>query len=196
MPKIVDHEERRRELLAATWQVIARSGIIGATTREIAREAGVSTGVLAHYFADKEDILAAALRLAHQQFSARVLERTQGLLGLDAVRVIMVEALPLDGPRLLEAQIELNFIAASLGNPGLREMRQEETDRFWQSLHYRIAEAQKLGQADPAADPATITDELVSLVAGVSQQAVVHASLAAPARQLKVLDAVLARLTA
>ena len=70
MPKIVDHELRRQELLAATWRVIARTGIVGVTTREIAREAGFSTGVLAHYFADKEDILAAALRLSHQQVYA------------------------------------------------------------------------------------------------------------------------------
>ena len=96
MPKIVDHELRRQELLAATWRVIARTGIIGVTTREIAREAGVSTGVLAHYFADKEELLAAALRLSHQQVYARVHERTQGLLGIDAIRVVMLEALPLD----------------------------------------------------------------------------------------------------
>jgi AcrR family transcriptional regulator len=195
MPKIVNHEERRKELLTATWRVIARTGIVGATTREIAREAGVSTGVLAHYFADKEAILAAALRMAHQQFNARVLERTQGLLGLEAVRVIMVEAMPLDDERLLEAQIELNFIAVSLGNAGLREMRQEEVDRFWESLHYRTAEAQKIGQVDPAADVSAITDELVIFIAGVSQQAVLHSHLAIPERQLQVLDTVLARIT-
>ena len=35
MPKIVDHQLRRQELLAATWRVIARTGIIGVTTREM-----------------------------------------------------------------------------------------------------------------------------------------------------------------
>jgi AcrR family transcriptional regulator len=195
MPKIVNHEERRKELLTATWRVIARTGIVGATTREIAREGGVSTGVLAHYFTDKEDILAAALRLAHQQFNGRVQERTQGLLGLAAVRAIMLEAMPLDDERLLEAQIELNFIAVSLGNAGLREMRQEEVDRFWESLHYRVSEAQKIGQLGPSADAGAITDELVILIAGVSQQAVLRSHLAAPQRQLQVLETVLARIT-
>ena len=37
MPKIVDHELRRQELLAAAWRVIARTGVVGLTTREIAR---------------------------------------------------------------------------------------------------------------------------------------------------------------
>lgn len=196
VPKIVDHDLRRQELMSATWRVIARTGIIGVTTREIAREAEVSTGVLAHYFTSKEDLLIGALRLSHQQFFTRVAERTQGLLGLDAIRVIMAEALPLDEQRLLEAQIELNFIALALGNSAMRDLQHEETERFWEMLHYRVGEGQKLGQIDAAADPTDITHELVILVEGLSQQAVLAASWASPQRQQQTLNAVLARITA
>lgn len=196
MPKIVDHDLRRQELLSATWRVIARIGVIGATTREIAREAGVSTGVLAHYFTDKEDLLTGALRLSHQQYFTRIAERTQGLLGLDALRVIMAEALPLDEERLLEAQIELNFIALALGNSALRDLLHEEFERFWETLHYRVREAQKLGQIDGAADPTDITHELVILVEGLSQEAVLTAATASPQRQQQTLNAVLTRITA
>jgi len=79
MPKIVDHEERRAEVLEATWRVIATRGLDAATVRQIAKEAGVSSGVLAHYFTDKDDILVQAHRLAYdtrlklvRQESARV----------------------------------------------------------------------------------------------------------------------------
>ena len=64
MPKIVDHAERRREVLDATWRVIGREGLEAATVRRIAAEAGCSIGVLAHYFQDKEDILISAHQLA------------------------------------------------------------------------------------------------------------------------------------
>jgi AcrR family transcriptional regulator len=196
VPKIVDHELRRQELLAATWRVIARTGIVGVTTREIAREAGVSTGVLAHYFADKEELLAAALRLSHQQVYARIRERTQGLLGLDAIRALMLEALPLDSERLLEAQIEINFLSLALGNSGLRDLQHEEFERFWDALHYRVCEAQKLGHIHvPAgADPSDITHELVILVEGLSQEAVLYPSRTTPQRQCQTLNAVLERL--
>ena len=63
MPKIVDWDARRDEILAATWRVIARDGIARATIRAIAREAGCSRGILAHYFDDKADILGSALLL-------------------------------------------------------------------------------------------------------------------------------------
>ena len=36
MPKIVDHAERRREVLDATWRVIGREGLEAATVRRIA----------------------------------------------------------------------------------------------------------------------------------------------------------------
>ena len=196
MPKIVDHELRRQELLAAVWRVIARTGIVGVTTREIAREAGVSTGVLAHYFADKEELLAAALRLSHQQVYERIRDRTQGLLGLAAIRTLMLEALPLDGERLLEAQIEINFLALALGNSALRDLQHEEFERFWDALHYRVCEAQKLGHIPAGADPSDVTHELVILVEGLSQEAVLYPSRATPQRQRQTLDAVLGRLAA
>ena len=181
MPKIVDHELRRQELLAATWRVIARTGIVRVTTREIAREAGVSTGVLAHYFADKEELLAAALRLSHQRVYTRIRERTQGLLGLDAIRALMLEALPLDDERLLEAQIEINFLSLALGNSGLRDLQHAEFERFWDTLHYRVCEAQKIGHIPAGADPSDITHELVILVEGLSQEAVLYPSRDDPA---------------
>jgi len=61
VPKVVDHEERQREIAGAVWRAVARRGIEAATMREIADEAGFSTGVLAHYFEDKDALLMAIL---------------------------------------------------------------------------------------------------------------------------------------
>jgi len=46
VPKIVGHDERRLELVDATWRIIARHGMEGATLREIATEAGFAHGAL------------------------------------------------------------------------------------------------------------------------------------------------------
>src|ERR1700761_2968005 len=96
MPKIVDWDARRDEILSATWRVIARDGIARATVRAIATEAGCSAGILAHYFDDKADILGSALLMAHRRVVARMQARAAGLTGLAALRVVMTEALPLD----------------------------------------------------------------------------------------------------
>ena len=94
MPKIVDWDARRDEILSATWRVIARDGIARATIRAIAREAGCSRGILAHYFDDKADILGSALVMSHRRVVTRMEARAAGLTGLAALRVIMLEAPP------------------------------------------------------------------------------------------------------
>ncbi len=62
MPKVVDHELRRRELALAALRVIGRDGLEAATTRAVAHESGWSTGVLKHYFDGKNELLREALR--------------------------------------------------------------------------------------------------------------------------------------
>ena len=86
MPKAVDHEARRAELLAATWRVIARDGIEGATVRRISREAGYSTGVLTHYFQNKEDVLRTALQASFTQTRTRMAADTASSSGVASLR--------------------------------------------------------------------------------------------------------------
>src|SRR5262252_380065 len=96
MPKIVDHDQRRRELAQAAWNVIADSGIDGATTREIAREAGFSTGVLAHYFERKDDILLEALHMSHATIKRRMSDLLEPKEGLAALRAFCLDTVPLE----------------------------------------------------------------------------------------------------
>lgn len=52
---------RREDLLAAATRVFAEKGFSRATTREVARVAGVSEGTIYNYFEDKEALLMAIL---------------------------------------------------------------------------------------------------------------------------------------
>src|SRR5439155_4308379 len=176
--------------------VIARAGMVGATMREIAREAGVSTGILAHYFTDKEDLLGFALRLSHSRIYERFYARTRGLVGLAALRVIMLEALPLDQERLLEAQIEMNFLSLAVGNESLRELQNREFERFWDLLHHRVSEAQTLDEISTTVDADSITHQLIILVEGISLEAVLYPARVAPDRQSKILERFLDQMTA
>ena len=168
MPKIVDWDARRDEILSATWRVIARDGIARATIRAIAREAGCSRGILAHYFDDKADILGSALVLSHRRVAARMDARTAGLTGLDALRVVLLEALPLDPGRDLEAQIEISFWSRALGSPALRQLQHAEFDGFSARLRAHLAEADKLGQLRPGADLDLMAHQLLVLIDGLS----------------------------
>ena len=54
MPKIVDVDLYRQELLGKCFDLFANRGYANVTTRQIAKELGVSTGTLYHYFPNKQ----------------------------------------------------------------------------------------------------------------------------------------------
>jgi AcrR family transcriptional regulator len=58
MPKIVNHDEYRQELLEKSLHLFTRKGYHNINMKEIAAEIGVSTGTLYHYFPSKENMLA------------------------------------------------------------------------------------------------------------------------------------------
>ena len=72
MPKVVDHDQRRRELLEATAAVIAAEGIEAATVRRIAREVGCTTGLVTHYFAEKDELVIGVLHQVHSASAERM----------------------------------------------------------------------------------------------------------------------------
>ena len=62
MPKIVDHDQYRRELLSQCFDLFAEKGYAALTMRQIAQELGVSTGTLYHYFPSKEGLFEQLVR--------------------------------------------------------------------------------------------------------------------------------------
>jgi AcrR family transcriptional regulator len=191
MPKIVDWDAKRDEILSATWRVIARDGIARATIRAIAREANCSRGILAHYFDDKAGILGSALVMAHHRVAARMDAAAAGLTGLKALRVIMLEALPLDAQRDLEAQVEISFWGRALGTTELRDLQHSEFERLWQRLRAHVGEAAQLGELKDTLDLDFATHQLVVLIDGLSAGRVLCPGRIPPDRQVAMLDRLL-----
>ena len=96
MPKIVDHDERRDQIALVACRVVAENGFDQATIVRIAREAGYTTGMVAHYFDTKQDIIIAALRLILRRIEERLTKPSTALLTL------LSEALPIDEQRFIE----------------------------------------------------------------------------------------------
>jgi TetR/AcrR family transcriptional regulator, transcriptional repressor of bet genes len=63
---------RREQICRAAATVISREGFAGTTMRMVAEEAGVSTGMLNHYFANRQDLLQQALVFVSERAQARM----------------------------------------------------------------------------------------------------------------------------
>ena len=72
-------EARRTALIDATLDLIAEGGPQAATVRAIALRAGVTPGLIRHYFAAKEDLIAAAHEALMTSLTAKSAARPQDL---------------------------------------------------------------------------------------------------------------------
>jgi AcrR family transcriptional regulator len=101
MPKIVDHAQRRDEIALVACRVVAEHGFDQATIVRIAREAGYTTGMVAHYFDTKQEIIIAALRLILRRIEERLTPPSEGGASPDLL-ALLTEALPVDATRFTE----------------------------------------------------------------------------------------------
>ena len=75
MPKVGMEPIRRQQLIEATITSISRYGYADATISRISKEAGVSTGIVHHYFGSKDDLLEATMRTLLQQLRQDMVDR-------------------------------------------------------------------------------------------------------------------------
>lgn len=74
MPKVGMEPIRRRQLIDATIASIHEEGLANTTLSQISRRAGLSTGIVSHYFQDKAGLLHATMRSLTESLRQRVIE--------------------------------------------------------------------------------------------------------------------------
>jgi AcrR family transcriptional regulator len=193
MPKIVDHEDRRRELAEAAWRVIIKHGLDGATTRLIAKESGYSAGVLAHYFESKDEILLEALRISHENIERRVPQVIEGREGLDALRAFCLDILPTGEQQVRETHLEMSFWSRALVKAELLAVQRAESSRWRRVLQSLVEAAQRTGEIGDF-DPRIVAVNLSALMDGLSIYALLYPDRFGKPELVRMLDAFLATL--
>ena len=187
MPRVVNHEERREEIAEAAWRVIEREGLAGADLREIAREAGHTTGVITHYFRDKRELMTFAFGLLVDRSTARM-ARASAEAGLTEA---LAQVLPLDKERRRETAVWLALVGASLTDPQLAEGLRL---RYRQAREAMLPVFRTALEEVPGEDPEDIGDELLAVVDGITVDALSDPERYPPGRQLVLLRRALVRL--
>jgi len=194
MPKEVDHDERREELLEAVWRVIARDGLERATMRALANETGWSTGVLAHYFTDKDHILESALILAYGRIAARWDRKLAGLAPTAALYELVLDNLPLDDERELETKFIMNYWTALIrGGSGLPRPP-EGGPTLIDRLATLARAAQEAGEMRPDEAPEDIAERLLALIDGFSLHSLLNPERLTRERQVSLVEQEFTRL--
>jgi TetR/AcrR family transcriptional regulator, transcriptional repressor of bet genes len=182
MPKVVDIEERRAELAAAAAQLIARAGVGAATMREVAAEAGWTTGALTHYFSDKRELLLFTFRSSLAQRHAN--RNARATLDPRAALLQTLEgALPRDDDVRRHWMVTIAFCSQAAGDEELSAAQRDAYREF----RDRVAELVRQCGISTDEEAITVAEQLIAVANGIAVQALFDPSTWPPDHQLTML---------
>lgn len=151
-------EERRTQLVAAFARVLARAGFAGATIAAVAEEAGLTPGLVHHYFTDKHELLVVLVRDLIERFR----RRTHALEAGDPLDAYVTAALALgDTADLVAARCWVGVFAEAVRDRALFEQIRRLLDGEIQAICRRSA-----GELDERDGGAVLAFIVGSLVVG------------------------------
>ncbi len=171
MPKKVDHHERRTQLADALMRLAASEGLEAVSLRHVAAEAGVSTGMVQHYFRTKDEMMTFALDMVMSNVEARTTAEIAASPPGDApgaiVRTLLLQILPLDEQRRLEGTVAVAFLAYAAVRPAVAAGLKESSRQMRAFLADQIRAAQATRDTALRVDPAHAATALMALVDGL-----------------------------
>lgn len=167
-------------------QVLAASGIESSTIRDVAAAGGWSTTMVTHYFANKDQLLLHTLAMSVADMSRSIDDAQQG--GVDELRAIIEQILPLDTERTARWRLWLAFWGRAIGSEELAAIQQTRQ----QELVARLASAlERHGGRESRSQLTREARRMAALLDGVSVQAVFAPDAWPATQQLAHFDDVL-----
>jgi AcrR family transcriptional regulator len=170
MPKIVDHDERRRQIADAVSDIAVTDGLTQVSFRTVADRAGMSVSLVQHYCGDKANLLKTTLEIQSEAMNAHIGTQLAGL-GTDPepaelLRVVAHAFLPLDEVSRRSMIVYHGFAAAALSDANLRR-----TDMFTNGrnlIEFFAAQLNAAGMTNAGSDPQADATGLLSILLGLS----------------------------
>jgi len=162
---------RREQIVRATIRCLAREGYTRLTMKKVAREAGVSQGILHYYFADKRAMLAATLEAVTRDLDRRV-AAAQSRTGRDArarLRALVRACLEVAVSRPEFWVVFVEFWGEMLHDRRLRDLNTAVYSRTRRLIGRLIAEGVRAGRFRPV-DPRRASAVVLGLIDGLSLQ--------------------------
>lgn len=115
MPKRVDHEEKRRDLVEALFRIASTRGLQSVTLRAVAAEAGVSMFQIQYYFPTKEEMLRHAWQriteLGAERAGNRIAEAMKTGDERAVMRACLLAVLPTDERSRMLCAVQIAYFA-------------------------------------------------------------------------------------
>jgi AcrR family transcriptional regulator len=146
MPRPHVEEERRQQILQATWHVIAVSGFRSLRVSDVAKRAGVSSGMIHYYFDSKHDLVKAAF----ERYYAHSTERRQWIMAtgrgpLELLELIVESYVPVEDETLEGWHVWSELWVEGLQEPDLQELNEDFYGQWRRQVAGIISDGQDAG---------------------------------------------------
>ena len=164
--------ERREAIIAASVDVARRKGLASTTVRDVAAEMGTSSGLIHHYFASMDDVLAAAFEVvARQDLEASARMMVSAASPVEALRIFFRTYTPSDKDWAF--QLWLDAWAEAARRPAV-QATSRRLNLEWQGLLEGTIRAGVAAGAFTCRDPRGAAWRILSLLDGLALQVVAH----------------------
>ncbi|GAB3290515.1 TetR/AcrR family transcriptional regulator [Parasphingorhabdus pacifica] len=197
MPRRVDHDRRRADIIDGVLRVVAREGLHAVTMRAVATEAGVSVRLVQYYFHTKARLMHAALRYLEERSDRRWNARLDQLDDPPAARAyletFLAEALPTDEASRTFHLVWTSYAVLAMTDAELAEHPfVEGPDHFEREIAAVLRRAQEAGDLDGDRDVAIEAARMTTLNHGLGTSVLIGQRT--PAEAMEVLGYHLDRL--
>ncbi|MEV6710415.1 TetR/AcrR family transcriptional regulator [Lentzea sp. NPDC051208] len=192
MPKVVIPAERRKAVGDAVVRIMIRTGVEGASLRNLADETGLSVGAIRHYFESHDELVVFTMREVGLRIRQRAATRfgrlpADGLSSAVLVAELLAELLPLDRARREDMAVWLAFIGVARTKPSLHEVAAEHHEHTRRLISRILDRAVDRGGLPAELDLGIECFRLSALLEGLTMQAVLHPQRSTPDLLMDVL---------
>jgi AcrR family transcriptional regulator len=169
----MNYDDRRIEVAKAAWQVIVREGLDRTSMRAIAQELGSSTGVVTHYFRDKEELTLFALEQVFENVVEEMRASAKGRQGIDRLEQMIFAALPLEAIDRDDWKVWVAFLGYSIGREHIVQEHRKRYDFLRQIICQELTDLQTAKLIRVDLDLTLEANALIALVDGIGSGVVI-----------------------
>ena len=170
----MSQDDRRLEVTQAVWQVIIRDGLDKTSMRAIAKELNSSTGVVTHYFRDKNELMLFALERIFENLHEEMTSSIEEHKGIKRLEQMILAALPLNSSSLNGWKVWVAFLGYAIGREQLVLEHQKRYDFLRKILCQELANLQSAKLIQNDLDLQLEANALIALVDGIGTNVVIN----------------------
>ena len=176
MPKIVDHDERRRLIVEALWRVVSRDGAAGVSVRSVAAEAGMPKSSIGHYVGTMPQLLSLAIDELVSYVEAQAPPLSEGTVDLDRATDAFMTVVPTDAKRRQMSEVWLLLLSQRNAEPDLAPILTNLNNRVLEGIEGGLRVLEEQGLVHRSRDVHAEARLLHALIDGLAVQSLTDPS--------------------